>query len=257
MDQQPTFNIIQNLRFLGAAVLLLVACNAYASNHFPLPTNHHSIYSVTKYGAEVGQIDNHFTYQGQQINYTSKAKTTGMAAFFLKELVTETSQLYWPGDNTLETPQQTSYTLRHKKKKKKDQEISFSWSTAKLVDITSSYKNKTATLTSDKNTWSTQLLPIVMSSYLLRNNKITGDTIQVADKNRLINYDFTLEGNESIKFNGDMYECLKFKISKRNSRRFTYAWLSTDHYYLPLIMDQYKDDELSASMMLKEFKLLK
>jgi len=245
------------LRFIGAALLLLVACNTYASNHFPLPENHQSTYSVSKYGAEVGLIENHFLYQGQHISYTSKAKTTGMAAFFLKEVITETSQLYWPGDNTLETPQQTSYTLHHKKKKKKDQHISFTWSAAKLVEISSSYKNKSATLTSDKDTWATQLLPIVMSSYLLRNDKTTGDTIQVVDKNRLRNYDFTLVGNESIKFNDNMHACLKFKISKRNSNRFTYAWLSTDHHYLPLLMEQYKDDELGASMTLKEFKLLK
>jgi len=257
MDQQPTFNIIQNLRFLGAAVLLLVSCNAYASNHFPLPTNHHSTYSVTKYGAEVGQIDNHFLYQDQQINYTSKAKTTGMAAFFLKEVITETSQLYWPGDKALETPQQTSYIQRHKKKKKKDQNISFSWSGAKLVDVTSSYKNKSAILIPNKEVWSTQLLPIVMSSYLLRDENTTGDTIQVVDRNRLRNYDFTLEGKESINFNDTMYSCLKFKIRKRNSSRFTYAWLSADHYYLPLVMEQYKDNELNASMALKEFKLLK
>jgi len=248
---------MQSLRFLGTALLLLVVCNAQASNHFPLPENHQSTYSVTKYGAEVGQINNHFMYQDQQINYTSKAKTTGMAAFFLKEVITETSQLYWPGDKTLETPQQTSYTQHHKKKKKKDQNISFTWSGTKLVDITSSYKNKSANLISDKDTWSTQLLPIVMSSYLLRNENTTGDTIQVVDRNRLRNYDFTLEGNESINFNDTMYSCLKFKIRKHNSSRFTYAWLSTNHYYLPLVIEQYKDDELSASMTLKEFKLLK
>jgi len=256
MDQQRTFNIIHYLRFVGVGLLLLVS-NAYASNHFPLPENHQSTYSVSKYGAEVGQIENYFLYQDQQINYTSKAKTTGMAAFFLKEVITETSQLYWPSDGTLETPQQTSYTLHHKKKKKKDQNISFTWSGTKLIDITSSYKNKSASLISDKDIWSTQLLPIVMSSYLLRNDKITGDTIQVVDKNRLRNYDFTLEGNEPIKLNNNMHACLKFKISKRNSNRFTYAWLSTDHYYLPLVIEQYKDDELSASMTLKEFKLLK
>jgi Protein of unknown function (DUF3108) len=257
MDQQPTFNIIQSLRLLGVGLLLLVACNTYASSHFPLPENHQSTYSVTKYGAEVGQIKNHFLYQDQQITYTSKAKTTGMAAFFLKEVITETSQLYWPGDNALEAPQQTSYAIRHKKKKKKDQDIAFTWSDANHVEITSSYKNKSAALTSDKGVWSTQLLPILMSSYLLQNDKTTGDTILVADKNRLENYDFTLEGNKPIKLNGSMHSCLKFKIFKQNSSRFTYAWLSKDHYYLPLRMEQYKDNELSASMRLEEFKLLK
>ena len=180
-----------------------------------------------------------------------------MAAFFLQEEVTEISKLYWPSDDTLETPQQTSYTLRHKKKKKKDQAISFAWSNAKHVEITSSYKNKSVVLTSDIDVWSVQLLPILMSSDLLRNNKDTDGSILVADKNRLRNYDFTLQGKKSVKFNGSMHECLKFKINKRNSNRFTYAWLSIDHYYLPLRMEQYKDNELSASMTLEEFKLLK
>ena len=257
MDQQPTFNLTQGLRFLGVSLLMLFTCNTYASSHFPLPENHQSTYTVTKYGAEVGEIKNHFLFQDKQITYTSKAKTTGMAAFFLQEVVTETSQLYWPGDDTLDKPQQTSYTQHHKKKKSKDQNISFTWSGANLIDITSSYKDKSATLISDNDVWSTQLLPILMSSYLLRNDKATGDTIQVVDRNRLRNYDFTLEGNESIKFNDSMHSCLKFKIRKQNSNRFTYVWLSIDHYYLPLVMEQYKDDELSASMALEEFKLLK
>ena len=257
MDQQPTFNITQGLRDLGIGLLLLVASNTYASNQFPLPENHQSTYSVSKYGAEVGQIKNHFLYQDKQINYISKAKTTGMAAFFLKEVITETSKLYWPNDNTLEAPQQISYTLRHKKKKKKDQDIFFTWPNTDHVDISSSYKNKPATLTSDKEVWSAQLLPILMSSYLLRDDKATGDNILIADKNNLKNYNFSLEGSESIKFNNGKHPCLKFKIIKKNSSRFTYAWLSKNHYYLPLYMEQYKDNELSVSMELEEFKLLK
>ena len=257
MDQQPTFNIIQGLRFLSVSLLLLVAGNAHASQHFPLPENHQSTYSVSKYGTEVGKIKNHFLYQDQQISYTSKATTTGMAAFFLQEEVTEISELYWPDNDALKTPQQTSYTLRHRKKKKKDQTISFTWPNVNHVEIASSYKNKSAALTSDKDVWSVQLMPILMSSDLLRNNKDTDGSFLVADKNRLRNYDFTLQGKESVKFNGSMHECLKFKISKRNSNRFTYAWLSTDHYYLPLRMEQYKDNELSASMTLEEFKLIK
>lgn len=257
MDQQPTFHIIQGLRFVSACLLLLVACNTYASNQFPLPENHQSTYSITKYGTEVGQIKNDFQYHDQQIIYTSKAIATGVTAFFLKEIITETSHLYWPDDNTLEAPQQISYRLQHKKNKKKDQEIYFVWSDVNHVDISSSYKNKSATLTSDKIVWSSQLLPILMSSYLLHNDKITDGSFLIANKNNLENYNFTLEGHEPIELNGKMHSCLKFKIIKQDSSRYTYAWLSKNHYYLPLKMEQYKDNELNASIMLKQFKLLK
>ena len=199
MDQQPTFNIIQGLRFLSVTLLLLVAGNTFASSHFPLPENHQSTYSVIKYGTEVGEINNNFQHQDQHISYTSKATPKGAAAFFLNEAITETSYLYWPDDDTLKTPQQTSYTLHHTRKKKKDQKISFAWPNINHVDISSTYRKKQVTLSTDENVWSSQLLPILMSSHLLLDNKTKSNRFLIVNKNSLKYYDFTLQGHEVIK----------------------------------------------------------
>jgi len=67
----------------------------------------------------VVEITNNFQYHCQQINFTSEAIAPGFAALFYKETITETSQLYCPGDDTIKSPQQTSYTLQHTKKTKK------------------------------------------------------------------------------------------------------------------------------------------
>jgi len=257
MDQQATYFITQTLRILSIGLLLLITSNSFAASHFPLPENHQTIYDVTKYGTVVGEITNNFQYHGQQINFTSEAIATGFAALFYKETITETSQLYWPGDDTIKSPQQTSYTLQHTKKTKKDQKISFNWPTMNHVDISSSYKNKSVTLTAEKNVWSRQLLPILMSSYLLKNDKTTGDSFLTIDKNELENYAFTFVSHDSIDFDGKKQPCLKFKITSQGSSRFTYVWLAKSFDYLPLRIEQYKDDELNVSMTLKQYKRLK
>jgi len=164
--------------------------------------------------------------------------------------------LYWPDDGTIKSPQLTSYTLQHTKKKKKDQNISFVWSGVNHVDISSSYKNKPANLTAEKNVWSRQLLPILMSSYLLKNDKATGDSFLIADKNELENYNFAFVKHDSIKFDGKTHPCLKFKIASQGSSRFSYVWLAKSYDYLPLRIEQHKDNELNASMTLKQFKRL-
>ena len=35
----------------------------------------------------------------------------------------------------------------------------------------------------------------------------------------------------------------------------SYTWISKAHYYLPLKIEQYKDNELNVSMLMTEFRL--
>ena len=256
MDQQPTRYINQSLRILSATLLLLVASVSFAGSHFLLPENHQSTYSVSKYGAEVAEIKSNFQYKNQQINYTSVATATGVTAMFFKEVITETSLLFWPENESLQSPQQTSYVLRHKKKSKKNQEIKFHWAETDHVDITSTYRKKVSTVSSNQQAWSSQLIPILMSNNLLHDKNTTKNSFLIANKGRLVNYNYQFEGKENITLDNKIQPCVKYKIRKQDSDRFSYVWLSEDYFYLPLKIEQYKGDELNVSMMLKHFKLL-
>ena len=257
MDRQQTRNLTQTIRLISISLLLLAGFKSVASTHSLLPANHHSVYSVSKYGTEVGEIENQFKIHDSKIEYTSKAITTGVTAFFFSEVITETSILNWPNVDTLKQPRQLSYTLKHTQKKRKDQKIDFDWNKDDSVKISSTYKNKSATLKSSENTWSRQLIPILMSSDLLKNNSSSTNSFLIANKNQLKHYTYNLEGQESIILNKKTISCLKFKIHKHDSNRISYAWLSKEHYFMPVMIEQYKNGELDVSMKLKKFKLLK
>jgi len=257
MDRQQARNLNNYIRLISAALLLLAGFNSFASNHFPLPANHHSVYSVSKYGTEVGKIENHFEVRDGQIRYTSKATTTGVTAFFFKEVVTETSILNWPDNDTTTKPKQVSYKLKHKQKKRKNQNIIFDWNTDNSVKISSTYKNKSSTTQSRENVWSRQLIPILMSSDLQQNSSTSQNSFLIANKGHLKNYHYNLIGQESAIVNNKTLVCLKFKIKKQGSNRESFAWLSKEHNYMPVKIEQYKNKELDVSMILKKFKRLK
>jgi len=256
MDRQQASNLNRNIRLPGAALLLLASFQSLASTHFPLPVNHHSIYSVSKYGTEVGEIENHFEVRDDQIKYTSKAITTGVTAFFFSEVITENSILNWTDNDSQQAPRQLSYTLKHTQKKRKDQKIFFDWREDNSVKISSTYKNRSTEILASENVWSRQLIPILMSSDLLKNKNITNHSFLIVNKGKLKNYTYNLEGQELITLNEKAINCLKFKIKKHNSDRVSYAWLSKEHSYLPVMIDQYKGDKLDVSMTLKQFKHL-
>ncbi len=229
--------------------------NASKERAFLLPPDHQSQYSIEKYGSRVGMMKNELLYKEGVIHYSSIAKAKGLAALFIKDDPKETSLLNWPDDKSLSVPEQQSFSYIQGKKHKKNQQALFIHTDTDKTRIEGSYKFKPYTLQTDKIVWGRQLLPLLMSSDLQLNPEITSNSFYITDKGHLQKYTYTLEANESIEFKNKKQPVLKFKLNKENSRRMSYVWLSPAHFYLPLKIEQYKNDKLNVRMLMTHLKL--
>jgi len=267
MDQQPArqlafyrikacFLLLFALILNGFPVLFINVQAAASDSKFKLPANHQSIYRIEKYGSHVGDLKNELLYQKDVISYSSIATAKGLAALFLKAKPTETSILNWPETSDLTLPTQQSYHYTQEKKHKKNQQILFDHSEITKTLINGTYKFKPYTLEASHLVWGRQVIPLLMSNDLQQNPTITSNSFYITDKGYIRKYTYTLESTEEIKFEKKQVPVLKFKITREGGRRMSYVWLSKNHYYLPLKIEQYKDNDLSVRMLITHFNLI-
>lgn len=252
MDQQPAHAVMLTV-LTRSTILLFCLCASgfiHADNTSELPPLHQSVYSVKKFGATLGEMRNEFRREQGQLQYSSSLEARGLASLFISDPITELSQLRQTENGAL---QQLGYTLNNPQKKRKNESISFSWSTAGTATIKASYRNKVETFHSESDTFSRQLLPLLMSRDLLQNRQRKSNQFQIIEKARLEHYSYQQLNEETLRYNGENLSTLKFRIDKQDSDSYSYVWLAEATDYLPLKIDQYKGDDLQASMLLKHY----
>lgn len=238
---------------------IIKATESLATDNFILPPDHQSTYSIEKYDSNVGDMHNVLKQTDDQVIYTSKTKATGFASLFVKNDLNETSLFNWFEDESGKTLRQKSYQLLRGKKHKKNQNISFNWpvetDTIKEIRINGSYKKRSYDFLTSQPVWGRHFLPLLMSNEFLSSEGKKTSTFHITDKGSSQKYTYTLEKTEKLFFSGKSYSVLKYRISREGSNRMSYTWLSKDHYYLPLKIEQYKDNKLNVSMLMTEFRL--
>ena len=266
MDQQPARQLIISA-IVGSLLLLTTMSSALAGSlpsasqdklttpHFFIPPNHKSQYYIEKLGTHVGDMHNELQFKDGVIHYSSLATAKGFASFFIRSTPKEISVLNW-SDNTHSTmPLQQSYEYFQSKEHKKNQKILFNHSNTGEIQINGSYKHKSYKLKTDKVVWARQLLSLLMSSDLQLHSETTSNNFYITDKGRIEKYTYNLVATEDFEFKDKSLPVLKFKITKDNSRRMSYVWLSKNHYYLPLKIEQYKDGDLNIRMLMTHLNL--
>lgn len=252
MDRQPALSV----KFISPvmrALLLLCLCvtgSAHAGTITDLPALHQAVYSVKKFGTSLGEMTNEFSREQNQLHYTSSARASGIAALFISGEITEHSILRQTENGVL---QQLHYTLDNPQKKRKNESISFNWAASGEAQISASYRNKDEIIRSTSATYSRQLLPLLMSRDLLQNKQRKSNQFQVIEKAKLEHYHYRLLGKETLRYKGETLNTLKFRVDKQNSDSYSLVWLTESTDYLPLKIDQYKGDDLQASLLLKHY----
>ena len=229
----------------------VTAAEILLTDKFILPPQHTSYYELEKYGAHLGDMVNNLTYDNKIVTYTSTAIAKGLATLFISDDPTELSILNIQENNSL---QQKSYQYTQGKNHKKNQRIDFLWDLDKQLNIQGTYKHKDYAIKTTGIVWARQVLPILMSNDLQHDEKKINNAFFIANKGSINNFSYAFETKEALKLNKKTFEVLKFKIQKHGSRRFTYAWLSKTHYYLPLKLEQYKDNKLNIRMLMTKLK---
>jgi len=208
------------------------------------------VYSVKKFGTTLGEMTNEFHREQYKLHYSSSLEATGLAALFISGPITEHSLLRQTEIGAL---QQLGYTLNNPQKKRKNESISFNWTTADTLNIKATYRNKVETIRGGTDTFSRQLLPLLMSLDLLQNRAQKSNQLQIVEKARLEHYRYQLLGEETLRYKGETLNTLKFRIDKQDSDSYSYVWLAETTDYLPLKIDQYNGDDLQASLLLKHY----
>ncbi len=252
MDKQHTAGQII-LRWLVLAMTLFgLPLSSLAE--LRLPADHHASYIIEKHGSEVGQMQTRLHHQQQQVVYHSTTRASGIAALFIREDFQEDSVLAQQQVENQSVLRQQRFTARRGEKHKQNQDIHFAWNGQNTAHINGRYREHDYRLECQQPVWSRHLLPLLMSSDLLQNPSIRNNQFTITDKGELQRYSYTLLKNEDIEIDGELYTTQKFILSREGSDRISYVWLSKQHQYLPLKIEQYQDGELNVNMVLSDFK---
>ncbi len=233
-----------------SSLLMLISPALFAATALSLPTNHSASYEIIKYDSPVGEMHNRLSLVDGVMRYETSTTAVGLASLFVRNDLKEISTLK---QNALGEWQQTSFHASRGKKHKQNQDFTFSSQKPGNVTIKGSYRGDSYTLQTPPPVWGRHMLPLLMSSDLNQDPQTRSNHFQITDKGKLHDYHYTLVKAETIDWSGQKLATLKFKIIRKGSNRISYAWLSKQHQFLPVKIEQYKDDDLNLSMILTGF----
>ena len=82
----------------------------------------------------------------------------------------------------------------------------------------------------------------------------TPPNVQLIDKNSVREYEFSRDGEATIKTAMGDVHTLVFKSQKKNSPRITRFWCAPDHGYIPMRVQQKKDDDVQWTLEIQSLK---
>ena len=82
----------------------------------------------------------------------------------------------------------------------------------------------------------------------------TPPTVQLIDKNSVREYQFSRDGEATIKTALGDVQTVVFKSQKKNSPRITRFWCAPDHGYVPMRVQQKKGDDVQWTMEIQSLK---
>lgn len=255
MDQQPASRIKYGLRLFSSLLLMSILPALQAGSALMLPPLHQVSYSIEKYATQVGEMHSQLTTSSGKYTYTSTTSATGFASLFAKDDLLETSVLSKPANDEQQIYQQTFNSIQGRKNSK-NQKITFRQNAQQQISISGSYKKRSYQLDTTAPVWGRHMLPLLMSSDLQQTPDHREGQYTITDRGRLHHYGYTFLKRENLHFSGELIPVMKFRLSREGSDRFSYVWLSEKHHYLPLKVEQYKDNELHLNMLLTNYRTI-
>ena len=82
----------------------------------------------------------------------------------------------------------------------------------------------------------------------------TPPSVQLIDKNSVREYQFSRDGEATIKTSLGEVHTVVFKSQKKNSPRITRFWCAPDHGYIPMRVQQKKDDDVQWTLEIQSLK---
>lgn len=222
---------------VATACSLWIAAAAHASQQAGIPffTAHYEL--LRNDSMKLGEVKRTTTSIGDgTIAFESYSKTTGLAALFIKDTITERTT--FTVDNSVIQPHDYLYD-RKGGKRSRETRINFDW-TEKSVSNPIDQRRWEVELpdgTQDKLSYQLQLMLDLQAGN-------TDFNYPVADDDRLKEYRFTLLGEETIDTPMGKIETVKIKRERAaDSKRKTTIWFAKSLRYLPVRIKQGKSED--------------
>lgn len=216
------------------------------------PPDYRATYDVIKYGATVGRSTIVLTQNKNQVHYSQNVELVGIISFFKKDRVAENS---WLTRNDNGTFLLNKYQYIHSNSKKnRDTLIEATWKKDEnnqlTGTITGNTRGKTISLQTNGTVWDTLSFQLALMNDV--SNKKTSYHYNVVSRDKIKQYVFRHDGEETIEVNGREYDTVK--LERNNGERSIKIWLAPELHYVPVLIENYKDGDLDSTMKLDSIK---
>jgi len=229
---------MKNILLLVLPALLTAPCT-YAA----FPDEFKAAYILKKFGLDAARTDISLEKQkdGSWL-YLSQTKTQGIVSIFRSDKITEKSVL--KKINGLIKP--VAYQYSHKGgKKNRNRTIRFDWNTNTAESNTGGTQSR---LTIPADTIENFSLQLRLMDDLQQGKRTLA--YNIINKGKLKRYNFEMLGNEKIETPSGEFNALKFKRTRKDSKRTTIMWAAPELHFLPVKIQHIENDGATFYMLL-------
>ncbi len=229
---------MKNIPLLVLLTLLTAPCT-YAA----FPPEFKAEYTLNKFGLDAAQADISLKKQkdGSWL-YLSQTKTRGIVSIFRSDKITEKSVLRII-DGLIKP---VDYQYNHKGGgKNRNRTIHFNWRTGTAESNISGTQSRLAIPADTIENFSLQLR--------LMNDLQQGKRVliyNIINKGKLKRYNFEILGNEKVKTPSGEFNAIKFRRTRKNSKRSTIMWAAPELHFLPVKIQHIEKDGATFYMLL-------
>jgi len=203
-------------------------------------------YSIRKGGFKLAEVNIQLQRTGTHYRFVSDSETTGLVSMFRSDTIHESSELEIVNGRII--PKHYFYERKSKKPKKVD--LQFDWPAKKVINSVAGQE------------WTIENLPdstvdkfsIQLAAMLGVQTDKQSLRFHYAEKGKLKEYLFTVEGKERIETKLGEYDTIKIKRARaKKKKRITYSWLAPELGYVLVRMQHVEPDGATLDLVLEEF----
>lgn len=250
MDKKHPHRTRINLRALLPKILLIgiVQFGIVATAHSTFPPDYTATYHVDKFGTTVGLSTITLKQAENEVHYSQNVELVGFVSWFKKDRVSENSWLT-KNENNIYLLKKYQYIHTHSKKNR-DSLIEADWTINKnnqlAGTIIGDVRGKNIALQTNERVWDTLSFQLALMSDV--SNKTNNYHYNVISRGIIKKYSFTQTGEEVLEINDREYRTVI--LERHGGKKSTKIWLSTELHYVPILIENYKDDELDSTLTL-------
>ena len=234
------------VKIKASLLVLLGVISTSAFSNFP--PDYTATYYVDKLGTTVGRSTISLVQDENEIHYSQHVELVGFISLFKKDRVSENSWITKQNDDTLLFKK---YQYVHSNSKKnRDSLIEAAWTTEEdetpIGELTGHSRGKPVSLKINEPIWDTLSFQLALINDV--SDKNDSYNYNVISRGQIKQYNFSYIGEETIEIEDKAYKTIK--LERHSGNKATKIWLAPSLNYVPVLIEQYKDDDLDSTMTL-------